>query len=427
MPDTSKHTRLGTAAGGPPELLLYAQGASVCRHTSPKQTDMPPHTLTQRLALMHCRLLCGERRFRRLASSSRQLGASLAPHVEAPSLFLAAEQALHSSSRSLQPRMLSQEKASEQEQQQQAGRRAGGKKRTRAGGEREAAAGRGAAQQRSGSTAGAVLEGCSSKELDHFLLKYAQLQHLHLLSLVAFVANTLSQTQLAVAFVGAYPFAPDFLALAAAAREALVQRQQQRLQALEQAVLRMETLSGEEDAGEGPAAAAAASGAPAGVGAGAGRGRKGRRGRKPGGPDGGASSLSGVQASGCAAQPQAQLLHCLTQQHVHWRAAELQEHQELCWAELGAVAPACQPQQQPVKQGQQKKQAVVENGQLTQQPGQQVQQAPPSADAIKQPQQHLQHLQLGSSRREDAGLETHCRKPDATLHSAAAHAMDVDC
>lgn len=348
--------------------------------------------------------------------------------MEAPSLFLAAEQALPSSCRSLQLRVLRQEKAGEQEQQHQAGRRAGGKKRTRGGG--GAAAGRGAAQQKSGSTAaGAVLEGCSSKELDHFLLKYVQLQHLHLLSLVAFVANTLSQTQLAVAFVGAYPFAPDFLALAAAARQALMQRQQQRLQGLEQAVLRMETLSGEEDAGEGPtAAAAAASGAPAVVGAGAGPGRKGRRGRKPAaGPDGAvASSLAGVQAAGCTAQPQAELLQCLTQQHVHRRAAELQEHQELCWAELGAVTPACQPQQQPVKQGQQKKQAVVESGQLAQQPGLQVQQAPPSEDAIKQPQQQ-QHLQLGSSRREDSGLGTHCRKPDATLHSAAAHATDVDC
>jgi hypothetical protein len=269
--------------------------------------------------------------------------------------------------------------------------------------------------------------------LDHFLLKYVQLQHLHLLNLVSFVVNTLSQTQLAVAFVGAYPFAPDFLAIAAAAREALLQRQQQRLHALEQAVMRRETLSGEEVAREPAAtAAAASSGAPAG----AGRARKGRRGRKPAGADGSAGSLAGAQAAGCASQPQAQLLQCLTQQHVQRRAAELQEHQGMCWAELGAATPARQQQQQqpqqPVKQVQQKKQAVVETGQPAQQPGQQpaqqqLQEVLLSADADNQPGQQQQHLQLGTGRLGNTGLESHCRQPDTALHAAAAHAMDVDC
>jgi hypothetical protein len=138
--------------------------------------------------------------------------------------------------------------------------------------------------------------------------QYVQLQHVHLLNLVSFVANTLSQTQLALAFVGAYPFAPDFIAIAANASTALVQRQQHKLQQEQQAVVKREALGGEDAAAAEAAAAAAATGAPAGP------KRKGRKGRKKAAQS---HDTTGPQSQALpvSAEPlpaQAPLLQCVT-------------------------------------------------------------------------------------------------------------------
>lgn len=361
-------------------------------------------------------------RHKRLAGSSRQLGAALVPQLDTPSLLLAAEQAQQSRSRSpslqtTQPGSASTEspktpvtatdqqgRGRRQASQPHSARLSTGAKRDRSGrapaaGKRVQQAASAAASAQDSLHQGAQEVGgqsCSFQELDQKLRQYVQLQHAHLVSLVSFVVNTLSQTQLALAFVGAYPFAPDFMAIAAAASTALTQRQQHKLQQEQQAVLKREALGGGDAAAAEAAAVAAATGAPAAP------KRRARKGRKKAAQGQDTSPGLPAQVEPVGAEPsqvQAPLLQCVTQKHVQQRYVDLQQHQQLCWAELEAVQPPqpCDYQQLVPMQQQQHQQ----------------QQEPPQ---MHLPQVHMPQVQL-----EHAQLQQLCSQPMQQQEPLQAH------
>jgi hypothetical protein len=312
-----------------------------------------------------------------MASSSRQLGTSLQPDILAPSLsllLLGPDDSRNTPSASSGKQQQTQKKPRQVGKQQQQPHGPGSNKRGRGTKVRNGAAGPEAAPDVS-------MQGCDINSLQKKLQKYLQLQQLHLVSLVACVANTLSPVQLATSFVASYPFAPDFLAIAVAASGQLSSKQDQRLEQLQQSILQRDLgiCSDVSHPVSSPAAAAAAPTAKKKAaaaetakskGSGAGGGTQGGKARKRAGSDTSAASTAAAAAAAAAAvaaaaggesdnskqqsppaalqegtaeQDKLPLLQTVTKRHVSQRASDLLRHQELCLCDVDELKPLLAP------------------------------------------------------------------------------------